>query len=189
MIGMPTLEDLQRIFTRNAAIDVCIQQIDAAIKNGDLRARFSAIREIYRLNAADIETGRYDPYCSRLENYFTPIEESAWHGIRYLGLPFYPQYPVGRFFVDFGDPVKRIAIECDGQQWHDPKTDALRDTELRQEFGWRTFRVSGRQCVLPEAHPESVDELLRIVARDLYGRTIAFPTDEERDEALTRNAW
>ena len=38
-----------------------------------------------------------------------------------LGLPFYPQYPIGKYFVDFADPVKKIVIECDGKKYHQDK--------------------------------------------------------------------
>lgn len=98
---------------------------------------------------------------------FTHIEVDAWNAIRRLGLPFYPQYPVGRRFVDFGDPVTGLAIECDGAAWHDKVRDAERDAELA-DLGWTVKRFTGRQCVLPEDHPDSIDAYLAALRRAHY---------------------
>jgi hypothetical protein len=76
----------------------------------------------------------------------TPIERALWSDIRSLDLVLYPQYPVGRFFVDSGNPVAKVAIECDGKQWHDAARDALRDSRLR-EMGWTVYRFPGWECV------------------------------------------
>lgn len=97
-----------------------------------------------------------NPYGATDWRDMTPIEEDAWNAIRRMGIPFYPQYPVGRYFVDFADPVRRIAVECDGKQWHDAVKDAARDAELR-DLGWTVHRFTGRQCFLPESDPNSVD--------------------------------
>lgn len=76
----------------------------------------------------------------------TPIEEAMWHNIRAERAVLYPQYPVGRFFVDFGNPVARVAIECDGAAWHtDVEKDRARHEELHA-MGWRVYRISGRGC-------------------------------------------
>ena len=110
-----------------------------------------------------------DPY--PVDWRFTPIEYAAWQTIRYYGLPLYPQYPVGRFFADFADPVSLIAIECDGAAWHDKAKDALRDAET-QKLGWRVYRFTGRQCYLPQDHPGSLDSWLTELASSHYGRSV-----------------
>ena len=76
----------------------------------------------------------------------TPIEAALWHDIRAAGLVMYPQWPIGGVFVDFGNPVAKVAIECDGAAFHDPGRDALRDKALRS-FGWRVYRVTGSECI------------------------------------------
>jgi very-short-patch-repair endonuclease len=89
-----------------------------------------------------------DPYAWEHEAgiTLTPIELALWHDIRAVGAVLYPQYPVGRFFVDFGNPVARLAIECDGAQWHrSASADALRQREI-EEQGWTVHRISGRDC-------------------------------------------
>lgn len=72
---------------------------------------------------------------------FSPIEEKVWDGIRYLGLPLYPQFPIGKYFVDFADPYRRIAIEVDSHQWHkDTEKDKQRQKEI-EKLGWRVYRI------------------------------------------------
>lgn len=82
------------------------------------------------------------------ESMFTPIEKEMWRTIRDFGkVPMYPQYPVGRFFIDFANPFWKIGIECDGKDFHkDKQRDADRDAKLDAE-GWRIFRISGSDCM------------------------------------------
>lgn len=98
-----------------------------------------------------------DPYLIDWTTHFTPIESDAWHTIRCLGLPLYPQFPVKNVFVDFGDPVKRIALECDGKYFHDEEKDFLRDSELFKA-GWVVFRVTGSECRKPDIDFEKMVE-------------------------------
>lgn len=124
-------------------------------------AIWQAIREIYRLEQPSIEAGMYDPYIVDWPSLFTPIEREMWCSIRVFGgLRFFPQYPVGRFFVDFGDPWTKVAIECDGAQWHNAEKDAARDKALR-EIGWITHRIKGRDCFADDEERKSCGALLR----------------------------
>jgi very-short-patch-repair endonuclease len=76
---------------------------------------------------------------------FTPIEMLAWSAIRGKGkIILYPQYPVLHYFVDFGNPVKRIALELDGKQFHNTDKDRKRDNELRAH-GWTVYRITGSE--------------------------------------------
>jgi hypothetical protein len=86
-----------------------------------------------------------DPYSWQTFYAMTPIEWQVWQDIRCVGVVFYPQLPVGRFFVDFGNPIARVAIECDGKDFHDAAKDAARDAELRA-LGWTVYRMTGRDC-------------------------------------------
>jgi very-short-patch-repair endonuclease len=76
----------------------------------------------------------------------TPIERWLWHDIRGCNAIFYPQYPVGRYFVDFANPKAKVAIECDGHAYHlDKEKDRLRDAEL-EAMGWTVYRITGSDC-------------------------------------------
>ena len=58
----------------------------------------------------------------------------------------YPQWPQCGFFLDFANPVARVAIECDGREFHDSVKDGRRDAILEAE-GWTVYRLTGRDCL------------------------------------------
>lgn len=78
--------------------------------------------------------------------FMTPIERWLWAEIRMVDAVLYPQYPVGRFFVDFANPCAKVAIECDGAAYHQDKAkDAARDQQLAA-MGWTVHRIPGYAC-------------------------------------------
>lgn len=82
----------------------------------------------------------------------TPIELRVWEVIRCTGrVILYPQYPVLNYFVDFGNPALKIAIEADGKDYHtDKEKDRKRDSELRAH-GWKVYRITGSKInYMPE---------------------------------------
>jgi len=116
--------------------------------------KWDAIREFYSINMPKIMAEKrnewgIDPYAwdeGKGIIFLTPIEQWLWHDIRAVDVVLYPQFPVGRFFVDFANPVAKVAIECDGQAFHlDKEKDAKRDAELRNA-GWHVYRISGSDC-------------------------------------------
>lgn len=110
-----------------------------------IRKLYSALlpkwMEEYRTNG----NMRHDPYTHEMLTEFTPIEESVWIDIRSTGCPFYPQVPALNYFLDFSNPFLKIAIECDGREWHNKEKDAIRDQRLLVD-GWRVFRIQGHEC-------------------------------------------
>ncbi|OBR52360.1 endonuclease domain-containing protein [Paraburkholderia tropica] len=128
-----------------------------------LSERFKLIRANYHARARMVADGkcdwdRGDPYrIADWPSIFTPIEAAAWGEIRGDGLPLWPQFPVGRYFVDFGNPVSRVALECDGKEFHDPKKDAQRDAELL-DMGWTVYRAPGWKCMKEMTPPCELDE-------------------------------
>lgn len=110
-----------------------------------------AIRDHYRRHADAIRAAgknQYgiDPYAWDSLVSMTPIEWPMWQDIRSIGMVMYPQYPVGRFFVDFGNPVAKVAIECDGAAWHQDKAADKRRQDKIESMGWTVYRFTGRQC-------------------------------------------
>lgn len=99
--------------------------------------------------------GRCDPYF--LPWQFSPIEEMAWHSIRFHGLPFYPQVPVAGVFLDFANPYTRIGLELDGKDFHDSEKDKARDWRLMQ-VGWKIFRIAGSECHAKYLLPIEMEE-------------------------------
>jgi len=77
----------------------------------------------------------------------TPIEGAIWEHILNTNAVFYPQYPVDQCFADFANSVAKIALECDGRDFHqDTAKDAERDRRFH-ELGWLVYRIPGRLCV------------------------------------------
>lgn len=77
---------------------------------------------------------------------FTHIEANMWADIRSSWLIMYPQFPARGYFLDFANPVARVAIECDGKAFHmDKAKDAARDAHLAQD-GWVVYRITGADC-------------------------------------------
>ena len=110
------------------------------------------------MNEGIASWGHDDPYAiADWVSIFTPIEAAAWSDLRSAGLPMWPQLPVGRFFVDFGNPIAKVALECDGAAWHQDKAkDEARDAELRR-MGWTVYRASGKVCNVDFERPEDWD--------------------------------
>ena len=105
------------------------------------------IREWYECRWQKMLTRRhcaFDKYKFPWLDRMTPIERFAFDECSANGLVMYPELPVGKRFVDLGNPRLRWAIELDGKQ-HDAREDQARDKELNK-LGWRTFRVPGRDC-------------------------------------------
>lgn len=78
---------------------------------------------------------------------FSEAEFQAWQVIRLTPrCLMYPQYPVDKYFVDFGNPYYQIALEVDGKEYHlDKEKDIQRDKALL-ELGWKTFRITGSEA-------------------------------------------
>lgn len=143
--------------------------------------RYDLIRSHYQITTPKIFEaaksriyGWTSPYTSEIDwmHIFSPIENMTWQVLRCFGMaPFYPQYPVGRYFLDFGNPVVKVGIECDGAEFHhDKEKDRKRDEALRKE-GWIIYRIPGSDCVRPVKdeyynrdlyyYPEEKEEILR----------------------------
>ncbi len=106
-------------------------------------------------------------YFGDWHNIMSPIEYQTWQAIRCFGkIPLYPQYPVSKYFLDFGNPFLKIAVECDGKEWHqDVEKDIRRDEALFEE-GWKVYRISGADCN-------------RLVSDDYYSISEFYYPDEK----------
>lgn len=128
-----------------------------------MQANWQRIRAHYEANEAEIMKSRsewgVDPYAWEHEGgiRMTPIEAAMWSDIRMEGAVFYPQYPVDKFFVDFANPVAKVALECDGYAFHlDKAKDAARDERLRA-LGWTVYRFTGHACMQDTEEGEDED--------------------------------
>lgn len=118
------------------------------VKKPNGKPNYDAIRKAYSIVLPELmqREGWVYPYFVDWVPILTPIELQMWYLLRAQRIPFYPQFPVGRFFVDFGNPHHKVAIECDGKRFHqDEEKDYKRELELYQ-LGWRVVRFSGHAC-------------------------------------------
>lgn len=114
--------------------------------------KLNAIRNYYKCHNEEIikwqqchPNSFYRAYPYDWNIVFTPIESLAWGSIRCKGnIPLYPQYPALSYYLDFGNPLKKIGLELDGKDYHNIEKDKKRDKEL-SEWGWKIYRVSGSQ--------------------------------------------
>jgi hypothetical protein len=121
--------------------------------------RFAEIKDFYQARTKNILAAgknRYgiDPYAWNDLVTLSPIEWRIWQDIRELGLVMYPQYPVAGFFVDFGNPIAKVAIECDGKEFHQDVEADRRRQAIIESHGWTVYRFTGRQCNEPQPDPE-----------------------------------
>ncbi|HEX4334111.1 MAG TPA: DUF559 domain-containing protein [Usitatibacter sp.] len=94
------------------------------LRRSDGRPNFDHIRRIYAAMAPQLLSDRWvDPYFADWPTILTPIELQMWSLIRSQPVPFYPQYPVGGYFIDFANPREKIGIECDSRAWHEWRAD------------------------------------------------------------------
>lgn len=166
MADIIEIEDIRRQVLEEVQFSAAHRHLCDRIVEAQGWERFKAIREFYRavmdrILAAERNQWPIDPYMVDWVKLFTPIEFGLWCDIRCCGIVMYPQFPVGRYFVDFGNPQAKLAFECDGAAWHkDPEKDAKRDRELA-EMGWRVHRFTGRECLAPDEiqDPETFEHI------------------------------
>lgn len=153
MTEMPYIFTEWEPVSERAMIHRAIQPVHDAREGGP---RFNAIRALYDLAMPRIakmphHRWAFDPSAWADEwtvgtALFTPIEYQFFQEMRMRGVVMYPQFPVGRYFVDFGHPGPKVAVECDGRAYHrDRDRDERREAEIRA-LGWTVFRLPGSDC-------------------------------------------
>lgn len=129
---------------------------------------WNRIREFYRTNLPAIMAEQKCEWGIAAYSWegmlrMTPIEAALWGEIRECNVVMYPQFPIGRFFVDFANPVARVAIECDGYEYHlDKVKDRARDAWL-EENGWTVYRITGADCWATDPETGSATKALEFI--------------------------
>ncbi len=110
------------------------------LKPTDLRRRFLE----YVHNAGVV----VDRVAATLDAAESPFEREVMRRLLAAGYQVVPQWPVGGYRIDFvveGAPPKRLAVECDGDQFHGldrVQADLERQTML-ERLGWTFHRIRG----------------------------------------------
>lgn len=127
---------------------------DASYKENlnDVKRAWDEYLPLYVKHYKENDSLRFDPYFYDWNRLFSPIESMAWNAIRCSGIPLFPQFPSCGYYLDFANPIVKIALECDGAAYHDVNKDFERDSNLIKN-GWMIFRVTGKECNLIVDNP------------------------------------
>ena len=124
--------------------------------------------------------------CGRIYPYFhewkmTPIEENVWSDIRKFSVPLYPQVPVGQYFVDFGNPWEKVAIEVDGKEWHmNKEKDDKRQKEI-ESMGWAVYRIPGKDTYTPPLDNWVCPNTLNYESEDYHENCDCYPVSKSEE--------
>lgn len=76
------------------------------------------------------------------------IENLAWNILRanFNCRNFNPEYPIGKYFADFADPIKKIVIECDSKRYNgDAAEKDYERQRVIESLGWTVYRFGSYQ--------------------------------------------
>ena len=164
----------------------------------DWRENLNKARKFYSRNIDEImrapaHVWSIDPYAWEYEGdiKLSHIEAALWYDIRLAGAVLYPQFPVGRYVVDFANPVARCAIECDGKAYHQDKAKDAKRTQDLTDMGWCIYRLTGAECVSVDKYDEDGATIQRSPASELIrrvsmGHGLVTPW---KINAMSRNAY
>lgn len=80
--------------------------------------------------------------CFRRANGETTLEKAVREALEVTHIKFVSQESRGRFCLDFWLPIFNVAIEADGDYWHqDKERDIDRDARLLEEYAIPTIRI------------------------------------------------
>jgi len=108
----------------------------------------------------------------KLDMLESPIEVRLAIALWARGILWTPQYKIGKYRLDFACPEVKLAIECDGHQYHSSREqrgyDADRDRFLLKE-GWQVARFTGTQIHQDAA--KCADDIWEIIYKMPHPRT------------------
>lgn len=85
----------------------------------------------------------------------SPAESNMWTEVRMRGLPFYYQFPIGKYYVDLCDPHHGLVVEIDGRFHEDQKEkDKVREDYIRS-LGFRILRIEGKDTYTRQEEDEN----------------------------------
>lgn len=76
----------------------------------------------------------------------SPLERMLYYELRYVYKgQVVPQYPLGPYWIDFAIPKHKLALECDGYQYHSSEKARLHDRNrdvYMKRAGWKVMRFT-----------------------------------------------
>lgn len=75
-------------------------------------------------------------------------EQITFDWLKEHNISFKHQKQFGKYFVDFYIQDKNLAIEIDGEHWHDKERDKIRDSWIIDNFKISIIRISTKEKLL-----------------------------------------
>jgi very-short-patch-repair endonuclease len=117
--------------------------IDRVLKNE--RAITRGMEKLHDMQVGNI----LNKMLGRIDVLNSPIEQYLWDALEREGLSYLArrQFDIGPYKIDMAFPIARLAVECDGAEYHRAnmvqfERDQKRDKYLARK-GWRTLRIEG----------------------------------------------
>lgn len=140
---------------------------------------FLLIEQLF--NLIDLNSIELDTDTSfKKKEVLTPIEKIIEEELLNKKIAHKPQVKLGRHYVDFlieGDN-KKLIVECDGRDYHNPHKDKERDNELAK-FGIKILRLSGSEIYY---NPDKCIEKIINSLKSIVKRTDKL-IDKDLDES------
>lgn len=107
----------------------------------EVRARVGAAKRAYYAAHPELHPNRFWGRHRR-----SRIERMMQAALQAVGIHALHGQRIGRRWPDLMISNARLVVECDGQFWHTPEADAIRDAEL-QAAGWSVLHFTDDQIV------------------------------------------
>lgn len=115
----------------------------------------------YRVKPTQAGVRRFCSFaCWRKHNGETTLEAQVRCALEELAIPFEQERRCGRYSIDFALLLLGVALEVDGEYWHqDSKRDARKDAALRKR-GWRIARVKESEVLEARDLPKLLKKIV-----------------------------
>lgn len=98
--------------------------------------------------------------CYRRFNGESGIEKAVRLALDEIGIPYLQEFSVGRYSIDFLIPNAQLAIEVDGDYWHQDKARDDRKSQYLQRRGIQVVRISESEIEASHHLPSLIWEIL-----------------------------
>ncbi|WP_052807261.1 endonuclease domain-containing protein [Risungbinella massiliensis] len=95
------------------------------------------------------------------------IEARLYDALKQAGYNVHAQYQIAGYAVDLVLKKERIAIECDGANYHsspDQKRNDRKKTRVLRKYGWKVLRFTGRQI------NQNINGVLEKIAKEVLAQ-------------------
>ncbi len=106
---------------------------------------FDTIKKYYEISFSEATAGGNRNLDPDIEDWFAILNEvqfNLYQDIKFAGLRLYPLYPVGPYFIDFGNPFEKIGVEIFYKNHGQPEKQGRID--YFKSLGWTVYTIESR---------------------------------------------